>query len=162
LRLAGVFTLWSGICIARWVIERVLTVIGFCYKRKVFLGIRRWRVCSMTTLDVPSFRQLRAFEAVARLESVSDAAREVNLSQPALTESLHAFEARLQTRLFERRRSGCYATEPGIILLPRVRRFFDHIRSALAEPAVGAPFGGRQSSLARRRRTVPAPLGQRA
>jgi LysR family transcriptional regulator of gallate degradation len=99
----------------------------------------------MTTLDVPSFRQLRAFEAVARVESVSDAAREVNLSQPALTESLHAFEARLQTRLFERRRSGCYATEPGIILLPRVRRFFDHIRSALAEPAVGAPFGGRQS-----------------
>jgi DNA-binding transcriptional LysR family regulator len=99
----------------------------------------------MTTLDVPSFRQLRAFEAVARLESVSDAAREVNLSQPALTESLHAFEVRLQTRLFERRRSGCYATESGLILLPRVRRFFDHIRLALAEPAVGAPFGGRQS-----------------
>jgi len=99
----------------------------------------------MTTLDVPSFRQLRAFEAVARLESVSDAAREVNLSQPALTESLYAFEVRLQTRLFERRRSGCYATELGAILLPRVRRFFDHIRSALTEPAVGAPFAGRQN-----------------
>jgi LysR family transcriptional regulator of gallate degradation len=99
----------------------------------------------MTTLAVPSLRQLRAFETVGRLESVSSAAREVNLSQPALTESLHALEIRLQTRLFERRRSGCYATELGAILLPRVRRFFDHIRSALTEPAVGAPFAGRQN-----------------
>jgi len=100
---------------------------------------------SMTLLDVPSLRQLRAFEAVARLESVSDAAREVNLSQPALTQSLHALEARLRTPLFERRRSGSYPTELGVILLPRVRRFFDHIRAALAEPAVGTPFTGRQS-----------------
>jgi LysR family transcriptional regulator, regulator for genes of the gallate degradation pathway len=99
----------------------------------------------MVALAVPSLRQLRAFETVARLESVSGAAREVNLSQPALTESLHALEVRLRTRLFERRRSGCYTTELGAILLPRVRRFFDHIRSALTEPAVGAPFAGRQN-----------------
>jgi LysR family transcriptional regulator of gallate degradation len=93
--------------------------------------------------DIPSLRQLRAFEAAARLESVSNAAREINLSQPALTQSLHALEVRLRARLFERRRTGCYATESGKILLPRVRRFFDHIRLALAEPAVGAPFTGR-------------------
>lgn len=100
----------------------------------------------MVLLDVPSLRRLRAFEAVARLESISSAAREVNLSQPALTQSLHALEARLGMRLFERRSSGCYPTKPGVTLLPRVRRFFDHIRSALAEPAVGAPFTGRQSA----------------
>lgn len=100
----------------------------------------------MVPVDVPSLRQLRAFEAVARLESVSSAARKVNLSQPALTQSLHAFEARLRMRLFERRRSGCYPTEFGTILLPRVQRFFEHIRSALTEPAVGAPFTGRQSA----------------
>jgi LysR family transcriptional regulator, regulator for genes of the gallate degradation pathway len=94
--------------------------------------------------DIPSLRQLRAFEAAARLESVSSAAREINLSQPALTQSLHALEVRLHARLFERRRTGCSATELGAILLPRVRRFFDHIRLALAEPAVGAPFTGRQ------------------
>jgi LysR family transcriptional regulator, regulator for genes of the gallate degradation pathway len=99
----------------------------------------------MAALAVPSLRQLRAFETVARLESVSGAAREVNLSQPALTESLHALEVRLETRLFERRRSGCYTTELGAVLLPRVRRFFDYIRSALTEPAVGAPFAGRQN-----------------
>lgn len=100
----------------------------------------------MVLLDVPSLRQLRAFEAAARLESVGSAAREVNLSQPALTQSLHALEARLRTRLFERRPSGCYPTESGVTLLPRVRRFFDHIRSALAEPTIGAPFTGRQSA----------------
>jgi DNA-binding transcriptional LysR family regulator len=77
----------------------------------------------MVAINIPSFRQLRAFEAVARLESVSSAAREVHLSQPALTQSLHALEAGLRIRLFERRRTGCYTTELGTILLPRVRRF---------------------------------------
>jgi DNA-binding transcriptional LysR family regulator len=32
--------------------------------------------------EIPSLRQLRAFEAVARLESVSAAARDIHLSQP--------------------------------------------------------------------------------
>lgn len=98
----------------------------------------------MTLPDIPSLRQLRAFEAAARLESVSSAAREINLSQPALTQSLQGLEARLRVRLFERRRTGCYVTASGAILLPRVRRFFDHMRLALAAPAVGAPFTGRQ------------------
>lgn len=97
----------------------------------------------MISLDVPSLRQLRAFEAAARLESVSGAAREVNLSQPGLTQSIHALEVRLETRLFDRRRSGCYVTGLGAILLPRVRRFFDHIGSALSEPVIGSPFVGR-------------------
>src|SRR5580704_1204532 len=95
--------------------------------------------------DIPSPRQLRAFEAVARLESVSSAAREINLSQPALTQSLRALEGELGLRLFDRRRSGCYATEFGAILLPRVRRFFDQIRSALSEPVIGTPFTSRQN-----------------
>ncbi len=94
----------------------------------------------MISSDVPSLRQLRAFEAAARLASISGAAREVNLSQPGLTQSIHALEARLKTRLFDRRRSGCYVTAPGAILLPRVRRFFDHIGAALSEPAVGSPL----------------------
>jgi LysR family transcriptional regulator of gallate degradation len=99
----------------------------------------------MIPLDIPSLRQLRAFEAAARLESVSGAARAVNLSQPALTQSIHALEARLKTGLFDRRRSGCYLTGFGAILLPRVRRFFDHIGAALSEPVIGTPFVGRQA-----------------
>jgi len=83
--------------------------------------------------EVPSFRQLRAFEAVARLESVSAAAREVNLSQPGVTQAIRALERRLGAHLFERRRSGCYATELGAVLLPRVRHFFTHLHAALRE-----------------------------
>jgi LysR family transcriptional regulator of gallate degradation len=98
----------------------------------------------MIPLDVPSLRQLRGFEAVARLKSFSSAAREVNLSQPALTQSIHALEARFAARLFERRQSGCFVTEPGAILLPRVQRFFDHIRAALSELTLAGASTGRQ------------------
>jgi DNA-binding transcriptional LysR family regulator len=97
----------------------------------------------MIPLDVPSLRQLRGFEAVARLKSFSNAAREVNLSQPALTQSVRALEARLAARLFERRQSGCYMTEPGAILLPRVQRFFDHVRAALSPLIVAGASTGR-------------------
>jgi DNA-binding transcriptional LysR family regulator len=99
----------------------------------------------MVLLGIPSLRQLRAFEASARLESVSAAAREVNLSQPGLTQSIHALEARLKARLFDRRRSGCYVTALGAILLPRVRRLFEHIGAALSEPVIGSPIVGRDA-----------------
>lgn len=87
---------------------------------------------AMIEPDILSLRQLRAFEAVARLGSVSGAAREVNVSQPGVTQAVRTLEMRLGARLFERRRSGCYVTELGAILLPRVRRFFDHLRSGLS------------------------------
>ena len=100
----------------------------------------------MAPIDIPSLRQLRGFEAVARLKSFSQAAREVNLSQPALSQSVRALETQFAARLFERRQSGCYATEAGAILLPRVQRFFDHIRAALAEPALAGASAGRPSA----------------
>ena len=94
--------------------------------------------------DFPSLRQLRAFEAVARLQSMSGAARDINLSQPGVTQSIEALERQLQVRLFERQRSGCYATALGTILLPRVQAFFDHVRSALEELTGGYQSPGRQ------------------
>lgn len=87
----------------------------------------------MISRELPSLRQLRAFEAVARLENVSAAAREVNLSQPGVTQAIHALEERVNARLFERRQSGCYVTELGAVLVPRVRHFFAHLRAALAD-----------------------------
>jgi hypothetical protein len=47
-------------------------------------------VLSMISWKLPSLRQLRTFEAVSRLESVSAAAREINLSQPGITQAIHA------------------------------------------------------------------------
>ncbi len=98
----------------------------------------------MPHYDFPSLRQLRAFEAVARLQSMSGAARDINLSQPGVTQSIEALERQLQVRLFERQRSGCYATALGTILLPRVQAFFDHVRSALEELTGGHQSPGRQ------------------
>jgi DNA-binding transcriptional LysR family regulator len=89
-------------------------------------------------------RQLRAFEAVSRLESVSAAAREVNLSQPAVTQAIHALEERVNARLFDRRQTGCYVTELGAVLVPRVQRFFAHIRAALSDLGT-ISSAGRQS-----------------
>jgi LysR family transcriptional regulator of gallate degradation len=97
----------------------------------------------MTAREMPSLRQLRAFEAVARLESVSAAARDIHLSQPGVSQAIHALENGLDAQLFERRQSGCYVTAFGAILLPRVRRFLEYLRSALMEP--GSP-AGRQST----------------
>jgi LysR family transcriptional regulator of gallate degradation len=98
----------------------------------------------LITREIPSLRQLRAFEAVARLESVSAAARDIHLSQPGVSQAIRALEDGLNTRLFERRRHGSYVTEFGAILLPRVRRFLEHLRSALTEATGNSP-AGRQS-----------------
>src|SRR5262249_37632245 len=95
----------------------------------------------MMSRGIPSLRQLRVFEAVARLESVSSAARAISLSQPGVTQAVRGLETRLRARLFERRRSGCYVTELGGMLLPRVRRFFDHLQSGLSDG--GGASGGR-------------------
>jgi len=98
----------------------------------------------MMAREIPSLRQLRAFEAVGRLESVSATARDIHLSQPGVSQAIRALENGLGAQLFERRRSGCYVTEFGAILLPRVRRFLEYLRAALTEPDGNAP-AGRQS-----------------
>jgi len=100
---------------------------------------------SMSHHNFPSLRQLRAFEAVARLQSMSGAAREINLSQPGVTQSVEALERQLKGKLLQRRRSGCYPTKLGAILLPRVQCFFDHVRSALDELIVSNPAMSRQT-----------------
>jgi len=100
---------------------------------------------SVSHHNFPSLRQLRAFEAVVRLQSMSGAAREINLSQPGVTQSVEALERQLKGRLLQRRRSGCYPTKLGTILLPRVQCFFDHVRSALGELIMSHPATNRQT-----------------
>jgi len=75
----------------------------------------------MTPDDIPSVRQLRIFTAVAASQSISGAAKVVNLSQPGMTQSVRSLERRVGAELFERRGSGCYLTASGAILLPRVQ-----------------------------------------
>ena len=97
----------------------------------------------MARLDLPSLRQLRVFEAVARLESISAASKVVHLSQPGVTQGISGLEQRIKVSLFDRRRTGCYLTRPGAIFLPRVQRLLAQVRQALCEPTVGTPLVGR-------------------
>jgi DNA-binding transcriptional LysR family regulator len=97
-------------------------------------------------LDFPSLRQLRAFEAVARCNSIGAAARELGLSQPAVTQMVAQVEAALAVKLLERQRSGTYLTPLGSVLLPRVGRLFAHIQAALGDPTIGASLAGRETT----------------
>jgi LysR family transcriptional regulator, regulator for genes of the gallate degradation pathway len=97
-------------------------------------------------LDLPSLRQLRAFEAVARRNSIGAAARELGLSQPAVTQMVAQVETALVVKLLERRRSGTYLTPLGSVLLPRVGRLFAHIQAALGDPIIGASLAGRETT----------------
>jgi DNA-binding transcriptional LysR family regulator len=96
--------------------------------------------------DLPSLRQLRAFEAVARRRSIGAAARELGLSQPAVTQMVAQIERALAVSLLERGRTGTYLTALGSVLLPRVQRLFAHIQSALRDPVVGASLSGRETT----------------
>jgi LysR family transcriptional regulator of gallate degradation len=109
----------------------------------------------MTRQDLPSIRQLRVFAAVAASQSISAAAKAVNLSQPGATEAVRVLEERIGTRLFERNGSGCYLTASGTILLPRVQRFFDQLRIALSDAGGNALNGEQVREVAVHRITGP-------
>jgi LysR family transcriptional regulator of gallate degradation len=84
-----------------------------------------------------SFRQLKLFESVGRLNSVRKASEECNLSQPAVTQALAKLEQQIGATLLERRASGSYLNELGQIFHRRTTRLFDQIEQALL--ALGVP-----------------------
>lgn len=65
---------------------------------------------------------LENFVQIARIGSVSRAAQELFISQPALTARLHALEAELGEALFLRTRRGVRLTEAGKAFLPHAER----------------------------------------
>jgi DNA-binding transcriptional LysR family regulator len=66
--------------------------------------------------------QLEAFAEIARLASVSRAAEELHLTQPALTARLQSLEGDLEVELFVRSRRGMALTDAGRALLPYAQR----------------------------------------
>jgi DNA-binding transcriptional LysR family regulator len=96
----------------------------------------------MDQLDSPSpavsvsLRHLRLFESVARLSSVRQASEECHLSQPAVTQAIAKLEEQIGMTLLERRASGSYLNEQGVIFHRRIARLFDQIEQALEELGV--------------------------
>jgi LysR family transcriptional regulator, transcriptional activator of the cysJI operon len=66
--------------------------------------------------------RLRAFAAVSRRRSFSAAARELGISQPAVSKHIAEIERRLEVRLIERRRQGAELTAAGAFLADSVLR----------------------------------------
>lgn len=61
--------------------------------------------------SLPSVRQLRAFVAVYHTGSISAAAQELSLTQPAVTMLLREFETRLGVNLFDRHTRALHRTD---------------------------------------------------
>lgn len=79
---------------------------------------------------------LRFFAAVARATSLAAAARDLNVSPPAVTQRLRALEARLHVHLVDRSGRHLTLTDEGELLAERGRQVLDglsEIDDALAE-----------------------------
>lgn len=83
--------------------------------------------------DLPPLNALRAFEAVARLDSVSRAAAELHVTHGAVSRQLRALEEALGAALFVRAGRGLSLTPTGRRLHEVAESTFDTLRGAWAE-----------------------------
>ena len=81
-------------------------------------------------MPLPPLSTLRAFEAAARLGSMSAAARELSLSQPAISRSLAHLESDLGQPLFRRSHRGLQLTDAGCTLQRAVEVAFATLAEA--------------------------------
>ena len=70
---------------------------------------------------------MRAFLAVADSGSFSAAARQLNLTQPAVSKRVQSLEQQLGTRVFDRAGKQIFLTDAGELLLPRARQILQDI-----------------------------------
>lgn len=75
----------------------------------------------------------RIFYAVANCGSISAAARQLYISQPAISKSISSLETELQTTLFERNSRGVSLTEEGQLLFKHVADAFRSLEAGEAE-----------------------------
>jgi len=78
-----------------------------------------------------SFKQLNVFDAVARLGSVSEAAEELSMTQPAASMSLQQLEGFLGAELFVRVNKRLLLSERGKQLQPMVRSLLVEAREIM-------------------------------
>jgi LysR family glycine cleavage system transcriptional activator len=81
---------------------------------------------------LPPLNALRAFEAAGRHLSFSKAAKELNVTQAAISHQVKALEDYLGIELFQRRNKAVLLTEAGQLCLPGLRDGFDRLADAIA------------------------------
>jgi DNA-binding transcriptional LysR family regulator len=93
--------------------------------------------------DLPPLNALRAFEAAARLNSVSQAAEQLHVTHGAVSRQLKVLEEHLGVALFAKDGRGLKLTDAGIRLRDASGDAFDRLRTVCAELSQGsadAPF----------------------
>ncbi len=85
--------------------------------------------------SLPSFTMLTAFEAAARLSSFSKAARELNVTQPAVSKQIRGLEAQIGRTLFRRAHRSIELTEAGAVLAKAMSRSLITISDAIRQIA---------------------------
>ncbi|MCE2563264.1 LysR substrate-binding domain-containing protein [Komagataeibacter sp. FNDCF1] len=90
-----------------------------------------------------AFRHLRMVMAIAGTGSLAAAARQLNMTQSAVTKSLQETETLFGTRLFERTPQGAIPTAQGQVLLGHARVMMDLFIQA-ADEVSAPPAGGGQ------------------
>lgn len=78
-----------------------------------------------------SLRQMRAFAAVTQTGSFTLAARQLNLTQSAVSMLVQQLEQELHLRLFDRSRTTITLTEAGENLLPLAQRILEDVRQVV-------------------------------
>ena len=81
---------------------------------------------------LPPLTWLRAFEAAARSGSFTAAARELNLTQAAVSHQVRSLEKHLGFPLFERLARSLRLSDMGKAYLPSVRKAFDELSASTA------------------------------
>ena len=82
---------------------------------------------------LPPPNWLRAFEAAARHLSFTGAARELSVTQSAVSQQIRLLEAHLREPLFQRLPRGLKLTEAGAAYLPTVREAFENLANRTEE-----------------------------
>src|SRR4051794_14221436 len=80
---------------------------------------------------LPPLSALRAFEAAARLKSFSKAATELSVTPAAISHQIHALEADLGVKLFDRRSRAVELTASAGLLLPGLTDAFAGIQASV-------------------------------
>ncbi|MET0239545.1 MAG: LysR substrate-binding domain-containing protein [Sphingobium sp.] len=81
---------------------------------------------------LPPLSAIRVFECAARLEHFSAAARELGMTQAAVSYQIKLLEERLGVSLFQRIGRGVALTDRGRALAPAIIRAFDDMRAGFA------------------------------
>ncbi|MGC5701627.1 LysR family transcriptional regulator [Pseudomonas sp. NFXW11] len=93
--------------------------------------------------DLPPLNALRAFEATARLNSVSQAAEQLHVTHGAVSRQLKVLEEHLGLSLFIKDGRGLKLTDAGVRLRDASSEAFERLRDVCAELTQGsadAPF----------------------